>query len=161
MSKIKELLRDKNTILVFDIDGVLAILEFGEYNHYGLLTDEEWNEACKTNNFYTEDKVSKRMQRFIKERDKCKVYVISKVNNRHEVEHKKEYASKYYGIPLDNIYLVERNYSKIDALNDIKKRNKGIKDSQIVMIDDTDSVLTEVEKNTKYSTAHISTFLDL
>ena len=41
MSRIKELLKDNNSVLVFDVDGVLAVLEFGERNHFGL-NDEEW-----------------------------------------------------------------------------------------------------------------------
>ena len=44
MSKIKQLLRSDDSILVFDVDGVLAILEFGEYNHYEM-NDRLWNEA--------------------------------------------------------------------------------------------------------------------
>ena len=31
MSKIKELLRADDSVLVFDIDGVLALSEFGDY----------------------------------------------------------------------------------------------------------------------------------
>ena len=34
MSHIKELLNDKESVLVFDVDGVLALLEWGKYNHY-------------------------------------------------------------------------------------------------------------------------------
>ena len=34
MSKIREIINDENSILVFDIDGVLATMEWGEYNHF-------------------------------------------------------------------------------------------------------------------------------
>ena len=37
--KIDELYNNPNTIYVFDVDGVLAPLEFGEYNHYELDDD--------------------------------------------------------------------------------------------------------------------------
>ena len=33
-SKIKDLFADAKTIYIFDVDGVLARLELGEYNHY-------------------------------------------------------------------------------------------------------------------------------
>ena len=33
-SKIKDLFEDHKTIYVFDVDGVLARLELGEYTHY-------------------------------------------------------------------------------------------------------------------------------
>ena len=41
MSKIRELLKDPRSVLVFDVDGVLAVMEWGEYNHYGE-DDETW-----------------------------------------------------------------------------------------------------------------------
>ncbi len=161
MSKIKELLNDDKTVLVFDIDGVLALLEFGEYNHFGLLTDEEWNKGCETNNYYTEDKVSKKMQSFISKKNKNNIYIISKVNNENEVFHKKDYANKYYGILKENIYLVRKNSEKVDAINEIRSKHMDIDDYQIVMIDDTVNILTEIEEKTNYSTAHISSFLDI
>ena len=76
MNSIKELLNDEKSILVFDIDGVLAVLEFGEHNHY-FLSDEEWDSFVDSgNNSYTEDKVSKRMQDFLKTKDKKKVLLL-------------------------------------------------------------------------------------
>ena len=46
MSKIQELLNSDDTILVFDIDGVLARMEFGEYNHY-YSSDEDWSKKIE------------------------------------------------------------------------------------------------------------------
>ena len=65
MSKIKTLLNDNETILVFDIDGVLALLEFGEHNHFDDNEEEWFNECAKGINHYTEDKVIKKMQKFL------------------------------------------------------------------------------------------------
>ena len=64
MSKIKELLNDKESVLVFDVDGVLALLELGEYNHFSL-NDEEWFKECERGiNYYTENKVINKMKNF-------------------------------------------------------------------------------------------------
>ena len=109
MSKIKELLNDNNSILVFDIDGVLALLEFGEYNHY-YASDEDWDEFVNNdNNLYTEDKVSKKMQDFLRDRDKSKIYVITAIGVNKEGEYKKQYLRKFYGIPEENVYFVDKN----------------------------------------------------
>lgn len=63
ISKIKELINDKDSILVFDVDGVLAIMEFGGRNHF--VSDEEWNNTIgKDINLYGEDKVSSKMRYF-------------------------------------------------------------------------------------------------
>ena len=161
MSKIKELFKDKNSVLVFDVDGVLALLEFGEYNHY-YASDEDWDKFVNNdNNLYTEDKVSKKMQEFLKDKDKSKIYVITAIGVNKEGIYKKEYVEKYYNIKPNNVYYVDRNTSKIDNLNEIKNMHPEIEDYQLIMIDDTPDVLTEIQNNTNYSTAHVSSFLDI
>jgi len=160
MNKIKELLKDKKSVLVFDIDGVLAVLEFGKYNHY-YASDEDWDKFVEDNNLYTEDKVSKKMQEFLKDIDKDRVYVITQIGTDKEGIYKKEYAVKYYGIKPENIYFVYRNNDKISKLNEIRNKHPEAEDYQVIMIDDTPDVLTDVQLKTKYSTAHISSFLDI
>lgn len=160
MSKIKELLKDKNSILVFDIDGVLALLEFGEYNHY-YASDEDWDKFVENHNLYTEDKVSKKMQEFLKCIDKERVYVITQIGIDKEGQYKKEYVEKYYEINPNNVYFVYRNNDKISKLNEIKSKHPEVRDYQVIMIDDTPDVLTDVQLKTKYSTAHVSSFLDI
>ena len=55
MNKIKELINDKNNVLVFDVDGVLAKLEWGKHNHYEL-DDEAWTKICaEGTNCYTQE----------------------------------------------------------------------------------------------------------
>ena len=161
MSKIKELLKDNKSVLVFDIDGVLALMEFGVYNHYGLLTDEEWNNACETTSFYTEDKVSKKIQDFLRNKDMNRIFVITRVNNINEIDYKKDYVNKYYNIIKDNVYCVLNDNSKVKELNEIRNKFNDIEDYQLIMIDDTTKVLTEIQEQTHYSTAHISSFLDI
>jgi len=161
MSKIKELLKEKNSVLVFDVDGVLALLEFGEYNHY-YMSDEDWdNFVNEDNNLYTEDKVSKKMQAFLKDKDKSKIYVITAIGVNKEGEYKKEYVSKYYGIKPENVYYVDRNNDKVSKLIEIKKKHPEIEDYKLVMIDDTPDILTDIQETTDFSTAHISSFLDI
>ncbi len=161
MSKIKKLLRDKESILVFDVDGVLAILEFGERNHY-YASDEEWDKAVESGmNYYTEDKVSKKMQDFLRDRDKSKIYVITAIGVNKEGEYKKQYLRKFYGIPEENVYFVDKNRDKTKELIKIREMHKDIPDEKIIMIDDTPEILCDIQDNTNYSTAHISSFLDI
>ena len=160
MSKINELLNDKESILVFDVDGVLAVMEWGEYNHYGE-DDETWTNMYSEGTYlYTEKYVSKHMQDFLKDKDKSHIYVITKVFTEHELEDKRAYLEKYYNINKDNVFSVKTNIEKIDVLNKIKEMHPEIDDHHLVMIDDTVEVLTSVMVRTPYSTAHISSFLD-
>ena len=127
MSKIKELLNDKKSVLVFDIDGVLALLEFGKYNHFIALSEEEWNKMSENTNLYTEDKVSKKMQMFLKDKDMNRVFVVTRVNNTNEIEYKKDYVNKYYNILKDNVYCVMSEDSKVKAINEIRNTFNDIK----------------------------------
>lgn len=160
MTKIKELLNDKNSVLAFDMDGVLAVMEWGERNHFNWV-DEEFKDACKDQIIeFDEDKVSKTMLKFIQGKDTNKMHVITKVYSEREAEFKKKFANRYYNIPEENFYCVSENRDKVDALNIIKNKYKNINDENIIMIDDSTEVLNEIMKKTNYSTAHISSFLD-
>ena len=161
MSKIKELLKDKESVLAFDVDGVLALLEFGEYHHY-ILSDEEWDKAIgEGRNFYTDEKVSKKMQAFLKDKDMDRIYVITKASTVKEFEYKKIYLSKNYNIKPENMYYVEHNTDKKEKMKLIKEKYKDLPDCKMIMIDDTTSVLSDVMEHTNFSTAHISSFLDI
>ena len=160
MSKIKELINDKDSILVFDIDGVLAVMEFGERNHF--MPDEEWNATIgKDINLYGEEKVSRKMKEFLSSRNMSNIYVITRINDKHEFGHKIRFANKYYGVPEDNIYSVNKDSEKADKLIEIKNKNENVADEKIIMVDDTAEILNDVMERTNFSTAHISSFLDM
>ena len=161
MSKIKELLNDDEAVLVFDIDGVLAVMEWGEFNHYNE-SDEVWNDMYKEGSlFYTEEYVSPKMRKFLESRDKSRVFVITKAFNDYEVEDKRNFVNKYYGIPREHLYSVRNNFHKTDVIMEIKKMFPELSNKKIIMIDDTVEVLTDIMDRTGFSTAHVSSFLDL
>ncbi|MBR3133213.1 MAG: hypothetical protein IKG42_04000 [Clostridia bacterium] len=161
MSKIKELLINNDSILVFDIDGVLALMEMGDYNHYKL-TDSEWNEACEKGiNYYDESVVCYKLVNFLKTRNMKNIYVITNVGSKNEGDFKKKFAKKYYNIPEENVYFVDQYSQKKEELKKIKSLYSEIEDYQIVMIDDTVEILNDIMKNTDFSTVHISSFLDI
>ena len=161
MSKIKELIKDRNNILVFDVDGVLATMEWGEHNHYEL-DDNDWTKLCEEGkNCYTENCVSKKMQNFFKDKNMKNVYVITKIGNNNEGEFKKEFVNKYYSIPQENVYYVEKDTDKKAKLFEIKQKNKEFEDYRIIMVEDSVNVLNDIMDNTNFSTVHISSFLDI
>ena len=161
MSKIRELLKDENSVLIFDVDGVLALMEWGIYNHYAL-NDEEWAKACDNGvNAYTEDKVCNKMKSFLANRDMSRIYVITSIGSLNEAEFKKEFVNKYYNIPKENFFCVKHNNEKTEQIFKIKEKYPELSDYNIVMIDDTVSILNDVMENTKFSTAHVSSFLDI
>ena len=161
MSKIKDLLNDKDTILVFDIDGVLASMEWGEYNHFELY-DAEWFKACEDGfNAYQENRVVKKIQEFLKKRDTSRVYVISKIGHPNEASFKKDFCEIYYDIPRDNVFLVWDEKEKADILMKIRNKYPELESFQIAMVEDTVKTLTDIMEKTGCATVHISSFIDL
>ena len=90
-----------------------------------------------------------------------KIYFITKVRNNNEGNFKKEFVNKYYNIPQENVYFVEKDIDKKTKLNEIKMINKEIEADRIVMVEDSVNVLNDIMDNTNFSTVHISSFLDM
>lgn len=161
MSKIKELLKEKDSVLVFDIDGVLAVCEFGEFTHFAL-SQEEWDILCNSGkSFYNENMVSQKMQNFLKNKDMSRIYVITAAGSSNEGEDKRNFANKFYNIPRENVFYVYRDKNKLEVLKQIKTKYPELEDYKIVMVDDTCSILNDIMENSNFSTAHISSFLDI
>ncbi len=160
-SKIKDILNDNESILVFDVDGVLALLEFGEYNYY-IYDDEIWDDKNKNGyNFYNENLVVKKMQKYLACKDMKRIYVITTVGSNNEREFKRDFVNKYYGILKENVYYVNKNRDKTSVLLKIKEKYPQLNSKNLVMIDDTVDILNEIMEKTDFSTAHISSFLDI
>ena len=160
MSEIRNIINDKQSVLIFDVDGVLAIMEFGLNTHF--LDDDSWKKTLLNDiNLYDKDKVSKKLQLLINKKDKNRIFVITKVDDIVEINQKKEYVNKYYGIIKENVYCVNTDSEKTKELEKIKSKFKGLDSKYFVMIDDTVEVLNDAMNNNKISTAHISTFIDM
>ena len=159
MSKIQELIHDDSTILVFDVDGVLAKMEYGEYNHYAL-DDEAWTNAILNGeSFYHEDDVIDSMKKFIESKNLDNIYVCTKAFSEEEGKMKSDFINKYYNIKNDHIFYVNDNKEKLEIMHKIKELNPSIPDNHIAMIDDTVEVLNYIMDNSNYATIHISSFM--
>ena len=157
---IKELLLQDDTILVFDVDGVLAKMEYGKYNHF--IKEEEWNQMLENDvNLYNESLVIKKVQDFISNKNKDNIYVITKVNHENEKEYKKEFVNKYYNIKKENVYFVFRDEEKADQILLIKEKYPNLEDYKIAMIDDTVNILNDIMDKTNFSTIHVSSLIDI
>jgi len=159
VSKIQELINDLNTILVFDVDGVLARIEHGKYNHFND-NDEEYDLALKNGvNFYDNSIAIKTMQDYIKTRCIDNIYICSHVHNDIEASQKIIFLEGNYNIKRENIYFVNENEEKLDVLNKIKSMYPNVQEDHIALVDDTLSILNHVMNNSNYATIHFSSFI--
>ena len=90
-----------------------------------------------------------------------RIYVITTVGSNNEGEFKRDFVSRYYNILKENVYFVDKNRDKTKILFKIKDKYPNIEDRKLVMIDDTVDILNDIMEKTDFSTAHISSFLDI
>ena len=166
MTRLNELLHDEKSIFVFDVDGVLAKMEFGDNNHYynedpSIDSDEQFRDAVVGGqNFYTDDLVNNTMKKFLDKLDPNKVYVLSRVLSTEEQDIKDDFLLRNYNVKKENIMYVRDFKDKLEALNLVKKLNPDTDDEHIIMVDDNvEEVLNYVMNNSKYTTMHISSFM--
>ena len=158
-SKIQELLKNDKTVIAFDVDGVLAPMEFGEYNHY-YADDDVWaEEVANGTDFYKDVRVVKVFKDYINSKDKKRIYVITKVMNESEFNQKLDFLEDGYGILRDNCFMVYKDFDKLSKLEEIKGLYPELEDKDIAIVDDTTDILTYIMQNSKFSTIHISSFL--
>lgn len=159
ISKIKDLFDMNETVYFFDVDGVLAVLEFGIYNHFDL-DDDSWILKTKEEDLYQNVRVNKTIQRFLNDKDKSRVYVITRSATVEEFECKKKFANINFGILYDHIYMVDDFDEKLNVMNEIKNLYPTIEDKFFVMIDDSVGVLNNIKEHSNYSTVHVSSFFE-
>lgn len=165
MSRIRELLIDPKSVLVFDVDGVLAAYEYGAHNH-NACTDEEWMKYMCSHKPYRHARPLKTIQNFLKYlknngHDMNRIFVCTQCFGEEELNEKKYFVVNNYPIHIANIYKVESEEEKLTALNFIHDSIfPDVPDENIIMIDDTAAVLTHIQNNSGYSTVHISTFME-
>lgn len=160
-SNIMELMKEKKSVIVFDVDGVLGAFEFGEHNHNGCL-DCDWDAYIQKNNPYETIRPIKTIQNWIRiHKNPSQIFVCAASGSDLENEQKKKFVLRYYDVPESHIYMVRSKPEKLNVLKQIHETYfPGLDSSRIIMVDDTIKTLTFIQENSGYSTAHISSFIE-
>lgn len=147
---IEEILKNKNTIYVFDVDGTLT-----DFNY---ATRSFWNPTMDPVS-YDNVRPLKTMQKLISSLDKNKVFICSRATLKGEPEAKAKFLLENFDLRLDHIYFVRENIEKIDVLKNIQDITQ-VEDELILLIEDSTDVLHNVLVNTNYSNMHVSYFIE-
>ena len=75
-SELGRFIKDKNTVLVFDIDGVLAPYEYGVHCHNACL-DSEWDAYIQTHDVYGNTRPVRVLQGLIQKKDPNRIFICS------------------------------------------------------------------------------------
>lgn len=147
---IEEILKNKNTIYVFDVDGTLT-----DFNY---ATRSFWNPTMDPVS-YDNVRPLRTMQKLISSLDKDKVFICSRATLKGEPEAKSTFILENFDLRPDHIYFVKENNEKLDVLKKIQNLTK-VEDELILLIEDSTDVLYNVLVNTNYSNMHVSYFIE-
>lgn len=165
MSKIIDFLKQDDTIVVLDLDGVMSIYEYGELNHNPCHMDE-FDDFLTNHDSYAKARPNKIIQNFVNNKNPNNIYVCSHMLNLKEGKYKYNFIKKYYpSIPFKNIFLVGKVEDKLEVMKTIYYNEKMIKkipisEKNIAIIEDTVSTLSYIQDNSNFTTVHITSFMD-
>ena len=153
-SRLLDLMRQPETAVVFDIDGVLAVYEFGDVCH-AAAPDGSWEEYVVSNNPYASIPPAPALQRFIAQRDPSRLFACS-VAEPYEEEGKRNFVLRNYAIAPKNIRMVASKDEKVAFLEHVAE-SLGISRTQVVLVEDTVKTLDAAQAQ-GFTTCHVSTF---
>lgn len=144
--------------VVLDIDGTLAVYEFGDSKH-SACNNMYWEDFVKEQHPYDNIPAVPQLQSFVRDKAKTEqgrnnLFVCS-VSEEYERENKKSFVNRNYPeIPDSNIIFVNTKQEKLDVLHNINKT----KAQDIAIVDDTVKTLDNIFENSDYYTIHVSSF---
>lgn len=156
--KMIDFLREPETVVVFDVDGVLASYEFGDLHHG--VNDETWEKSFEDfkHNPYCKAVPLPVLQEFIFSKGINNVYVCSKASQAEEVP-KTIFIESNYGIPSDHIFFVPHESEKKHILKRIRCI-KNVNECQVAIVEDTVKTLDDILSFGGFTTVHITSFFD-
>lgn len=147
---IEEILNNKETVYVFDVDGTLTDFNYSSRSFWNPITDKVSYDGVRP---------LKTMQKLISSLDKDKVFICSRAALKGEPEAKKKFLLDNFDLKPEHIYFVKENSEKLDVLKKIQKLTK-VEDELILLVEDSTDVLYNVLINTNYSNMHVSYFIE-
>lgn len=153
--RLRERLSD--SIVVFDIDGVLAVYEFGDCCHTSAQWGEELFRSVGDNPYCYVNPVPV-LQDFINNMRREDVYVCS-VAEPWERECKAAFVTSHYDVDPSHILFVESKKDKLGEVINLQDNNPG---RQIAIVDDTVKTLDGIWlADRDILTVHVTSFFDV
>ena len=153
----------KDSVIVFDMDGVLSKFDFGDLD-IKIVPEHEWAKMNMMEDMYKYVQKTSIFDELIDVKNSMDMYVLSQTLSSFEQNNKINFLERNYpNIREDNIIFVGDTNIKIDILKGLREilDNTGKADVDLVIIEDSLSVLLDVTElnNPKIKCYMISDFI--
>ena len=153
----------KDSVIVFDMDGVLSKFDFGDLD-IKIVPEHEWAKMNMMEDMYKYVQKTRLFDELIDTKNSMDMYVLSQTISSFEQNNKINFLERNYpNIREDNIIFVGDTNIKIDILKGLREilDNTGKADVDLVIIEDSLSVLLDVTElnNPKIKCYMISDFI--
>lgn len=153
----------KDSVIVFDMDGVLSKFDFGDLD-IKIVPEHEWAKMNMMEDMYKYVQKTRLFDELIDTKNSMDMYVLSQTLSSFEQNNKINFLERNYpNIREDNIIFVGDTNIKIDILKGLREilDNTGKADVDLVIIEDSLSVLLDVTElnNPKIKCYMISDFI--
>nr|MCR5775586.1 HAD family acid phosphatase [Lachnospiraceae bacterium] len=157
MSKIWELMHQKDTVVIFDVDGTLTSYSYGEYHaHHELDYTPRFREV----NIYADCRRLAPIYEYIREHGTDRIFCISREPHGHE-KWKSEMLGRLYGIPESHcFYTLNTDEKPAIAKHIVDVYFPEISPKSVICMDDNDVTLGQYMKETDFCTAHPMIFME-
>lgn len=152
MSKLIDYLLEDDTVLVFDVDGVLAPYEFGDLVH-SACPDDDWETYVRENDPYAHIDPVPLIQDLIAAKSPERVFACS-VAMPYEEAGKRAFVTSNYAIPEDHVVMVASKADKLAELGRLAAAF-GVAPLRIALIEDTVKTL-DLAYEKGFCTVHVS-----
>ena len=157
MTKLMEYLLEPQTVVVFDIDGVLAVYEFGDLSH-SAGPDEDWEDYVRTHDPNASSRPVPQIQRFIKDKGIDHVWACSQASDV-EAPGKRAFVTRCYELAPSHVVTVAQKAEKVGFLRQLAQKLESPA-RRVAIVVDTVKTLDLIGQETDCVTVHVSSFFD-
>ena len=158
MSHVVDYLLEPETVVVFDIDGVLAPYEFGDLCH-SACPDADWETYVRENDPYAAVEPVVLIQRLIAAKGTGRVFACS-VAEDYEEPGKRDFVVNGYGLPADHVVMVREKADKIACLQRLADE-LAVPQRRVALVEDTVKTLDAAMEAGDFVTVHVSSLFAL
>ena len=158
-----ELFGTEPELVFFDFDGVLSKYQTME-SSVGIYPESDWVRWCiEVDDVFKHGGPSKTMQEVVSTLGTNRVAVLSVAETSFEQKQKLEVLKEHYPEFDENaVYFVAKSEYKKMVIQSIYNKHYKYKchESKIFVVEDSLSVIEDIETNSKFKCKHISYFMD-